>query len=556
MFRFLQRFGRDSQTRRRGTGPMTRVRRRNHRLNCEALEGRQLLSGYYIVNAAGGKVLDNSLSTSNGTVINQWQLYGGTNQRWNFIPAVNGDFKIQNVASQLVLDNSFSTSNGTVIDQWQPEGQFSLNQLWIIQPQPDGNDLIISAYSGQVLDDSGSSSSNGTQLIQYPSNGGYNQEWILLAAGGATASTYYIQNWASGLALDDPGSSTSNGTGVDVWQFNGGANQVWTFVQMFNGDYVIVNDANGLVMEETGSSYNGANLIDQGQLNGDSQGTLDGAGALNQQWQIDPDPMLAGVYTMVNASSGRVLDDDGASYGNGTFVIDYPALGNGNQDWYFSAGVNIHGQPSNAVVGQPISPAITVAVVDAKGNTVTTNNTQLVTLAIASGPAGAKLLGTTTVRAVNGVADFTNLTLSLAGTYTLTATGGALTPDFSNVFTVAPVNVTSAVTIHRRSMHKIGRAKASRNGAELVAQTITIKNASRQPLDGPLALRVGGLPTGVTLANATGTYEGGSYRDVLAADQPLAPGKSVTVTLDFSMSGRRSPSLSKLDDDLEALFGI
>jgi len=89
-----------------------------------------------------------------------------------------------------------------------------------------------------------------------------------------------------------------------------------------------------------------------------------------------------------------------------------------------------------------------------------------------------------------------------------------------------------------------------------VAQTITIKNASRQPLGGPLALWVGGLPTGVTLANATGTYEGVSYRDVLAANQPLAPGKSVTVTLDFSMSGRRSLGLSKLAEDLEALFGI
>jgi hypothetical protein len=468
----------------------------------------------------------------------------------------NGDFMIQNLASQLVLDNSLSTSNGTVIDQWQPERQPSYNQTWIIQPQPDGNDLIISAYSGQVLDDSGSSSSNGTQLIQYPSNGGSNQEWILLAAGDSTASTNYIQNAASGLALDDPGSSTSSGTSVDVWQFNGGANQAWTFVQMLNGNVVIVNDASGLVLEETGSSYNGANLIDQGQLNGDSQGTLDGAGALNQQWRFDGAPVLAGIYTMVNASSGQVLDDDGAEYGNGTLVIDYPALGNGNQDWYFSAGVDIHGQPSNAVVGQPISPAITVAVVDAKGNTITTNNTQLVTLAIASGPAGAQLLGTTTVRAVNGVADFTNLRLSLPGTYTLTATGGALTPDFSNVFTIAPATVASHVTIRRGSVHKVGRTSPRGSGGELVAQTITIKNAGRQPLGGPLALLVGGLPTGVTLANATGTYEGGSYRDVLAADQPLAAGKSVTVTLDFSVSGRRDPGLSKLDEDLEALLGI
>src|SRR5262249_38547977 len=111
-------------------------------------------------------------------------------------------------------------------------------------------------------------------------------------------------------------------------------------------------------------------------------------------------------------------------------------------------------------------------------------------------------------------------------------------------------------TIHRGAVHKVRRTGPRGSGGEMVAQTITIKNTSRQPLGGPLELRVGDLPTGETLANATWTYEGGSYLDVLAADQPLAPGKSVTVTLDFSMSGRRSPSLSKLDKDLEALLGI
>jgi hypothetical protein len=44
MFRFMQRFGRDSRARGRGTGPMTRVRRRNRRLDCEALESRQMQS--------------------------------------------------------------------------------------------------------------------------------------------------------------------------------------------------------------------------------------------------------------------------------------------------------------------------------------------------------------------------------------------------------------------------------------------------------------------------------------------------------------------------------
>src|SRR5262249_12396687 len=112
MFRFMQRFGRDSQARWRSPGPMTRVRRRNHRLDCEALEGRQLLSGYYIVNEASGKVLDNSLSTINGTVIDQWQLYGGTNQQWNLVPQANGTVEIQNAQSGLAL-TATSGSEGT-----------------------------------------------------------------------------------------------------------------------------------------------------------------------------------------------------------------------------------------------------------------------------------------------------------------------------------------------------------------------------------------------------------------------------------------------------------
>ena len=171
-------------------------------------------------------------------------------------------------------------------------------------------------------------------------------------------------------------------------------------------------------------------------------------GGLNQEWQVLAQP--DGNFVIFNASSHLVLDEPNFLLGPPTVQLDN-FYGGMNQEWIFAIdGVDIHGQPSNAVVGQPISPAITVAVVDAKGNTITADNTQLVTLAIASGPAGAELLGTTTVRAVNGVADFTNLALSLAGTYTLTATGGALTPDFSNVFTVAAANVTSEVTIRRR----------------------------------------------------------------------------------------------------------
>ena len=67
---------------------MTRARRRNYQLNCDALESRQLLSGCYIVNAASGKVLDDpNFSTSNGIPMIQFQLNGGLNQQWKLLLA-------------------------------------------------------------------------------------------------------------------------------------------------------------------------------------------------------------------------------------------------------------------------------------------------------------------------------------------------------------------------------------------------------------------------------------------------------------------------------------
>ena len=100
MFGFMQRFGRNSRASSRGTGPVNRVRRRNHQLNCEALESRQLLAGFYIINDQSGKVLDDpGASSSNGAHIDQWQLNGGTNQRWDLVPMGNGNYAIENEAS-------------------------------------------------------------------------------------------------------------------------------------------------------------------------------------------------------------------------------------------------------------------------------------------------------------------------------------------------------------------------------------------------------------------------------------------------------------------------
>ena len=92
-------------------------------------------------------------------------------------------------------------------------------------------------------------------------------------------------------------------------------------------------------------------------------------------------------------------------------------------------------QPTNAVVGSAISPAVTIDVDDVTGSIVSTDSSS-VTLAIASGPSGATLGGTVTVAAINGVATFSNLHPSIAGNYTLTATDGSLTGTTSQSFQI------------------------------------------------------------------------------------------------------------------------
>ena len=92
-------------------------------------------------------------------------------------------------------------------------------------------------------------------------------------------------------------------------------------------------------------------------------------------------------------------------------------------------------QPTDAVAGVAISPAVTVEVEDQYDNVVTTD-TSTVTLTLSS---GAFEGGSTTLTAVasSGVATFSDLKIDLAGTYTLAATDGTLAASgASNSFTI------------------------------------------------------------------------------------------------------------------------
>jgi uncharacterized repeat protein (TIGR03803 family) len=90
----------------------------------------------------------------------------------------------------------------------------------------------------------------------------------------------------------------------------------------------------------------------------------------------------------------------------------------------------------------PTAPAGTLAPIQVNvlqsSGTLSSADSSIVTLSIQSGPNGAILGGTTSVVAVNGVATFTNLTLSLPGNYTLIATDGSLSSAISPLTIQSP----------------------------------------------------------------------------------------------------------------------
>ena len=105
-------------------------------------------------------------------------------------------------------------------------------------------------------------------------------------------------------------------------------------------------------------------------------------------------------------------------------------------------------QPGNTAVGDGLSN-VTVQVEDKFGNVLTPDSSDMLTLAVASGPGTFTSNSTTTVQVQGGIATFTNLVLTTPGVYTLSASIVALslvsTP--STAFTIAPLQVVSKTFI-------------------------------------------------------------------------------------------------------------
>lgn len=133
-----------------------------------------------------------------------------------------------------VDDTNWSTSQGTQMQQWPCTG--NSNQVWteIIYSCPWGGQyggncaLLQNRYSGLCLDVKGRSKANFTPAIQWGcSPVDIAQVFKVMPAPGTAGPPNWVLVSDVGTCLDDPGQSTNSGTKLEFYQCNQTVAQIW-----------------------------------------------------------------------------------------------------------------------------------------------------------------------------------------------------------------------------------------------------------------------------------------------------------------------------------------
>jgi endoglucanase len=226
-------------------------------------------------NTADNCVTSND-SADNGlwfSAITRYLRYHNVN--WSYW-AVNGT-KSDGLPSQKITYGETETY-GVLNTKWAGASRASLlTALQATQPAcasgplANGTYYIRNAHSGDVIDIPQHKTAQGTDLDQWPKNGGTNQQWKVTSLG---CGVYWIRSVQDGESIDISGQSTSNGARVDQYDYWGGGNQQFIIAEAAAGHDVITSLNSMDTVEVPGSSSKAGTLLDQRQANG---GT-------NQEW--------------------------------------------------------------------------------------------------------------------------------------------------------------------------------------------------------------------------------------------------------------------------------
>lgn len=191
---------------------------------------------------------------------------------------VDNSNKTTSSGTYLISSTNYAVSGGNVSFAVSGLKADSAYQL-VIKPgdgsgaggfDPNGYYRLVNRTNGMVMD-SGGNAAQGASVIQWVWNGGTNQQFRIVDAGGGY---YSLVNRTNGMALDS-GGNVAQGASVIQWAVNGGTNQQFQLIDLGTGYYRIVNRQNGMVMDSGG---NVAQSSPVKQWNWD--------GSTNLQWQI------------------------------------------------------------------------------------------------------------------------------------------------------------------------------------------------------------------------------------------------------------------------------
>lgn len=190
-------------------------------------------------------------------------------------------------------------------------------------------------------------------------------------------------------------------------------------------------------------------------------------------------------------------------------------------------------QPGGATAGAGLTPQPAVQALDDQGRAVP-GFTGPVAMALGANPGGGALGGTLTVNAVNGVATFSNLAVSAAGTgYTLVASASGLASATSAPFTVAASPTPPSPPTEPPSSPAPPTGPCSPR-PNVAVQTVRLGpgqvRATLAAGSGTLAgtLRIG--PPGKPIQNASVDVQGGPSGVIASQDVPIS-GSEVVLTV-------------------------
>ena len=194
--------------------------------------------------SSGDKGLDASnKGTADGTNVQQYSYWGGTNQLWTFEKVsttssssnqgtiADGWYYIKNTNAQKYLQVKNNTgANGQNVEIGTGTGV--KGQKWYVTNTGDGY-ITLKNGQGYMLDVQYGKNEDGTNIQTYQSNGADAQKFKIVDLGN---SKYGILTKASSdtKGLDVYNFGTSDGTNVCQWTFYKNTNQSWTFEKCSN----------------------------------------------------------------------------------------------------------------------------------------------------------------------------------------------------------------------------------------------------------------------------------------------------------------------------------